>query len=409
MNAALKALVKKFRASFAHRKENDVLESLPDQPLALPGSIAVPTQASALPISSVVTEKIAHEALGLSSEKASICAQETPSAHLQSDSNSSGSNVVQISTKAVTGVTADLIARCNENARLAKEKAEREVLSSKPLAVPKSNVMRLPVWPEPVRGVPNGMLRSALFGAIKKGPRRYMKGEEIAAQEGIEIRYTGERLDQGDLDLWESILHVARFQEMGSQCRFTAYAMFKLLGKTDSGKNRDTLHRSVLRLKANAVEVDQGRYSYIGGLVDEAYKDKETREYVVIINAKLRPLFATDQFTQIDWNVRHALAGQPLAQWLHGYYASHANPYPVKVETLHKLCGSEAVRMDHFRQDLKKALDALTDASNANDQPFSYEIRSDLVHVEKKPSGTQRQHLLKKTKQVSKGKRKYSA
>src|SRR2546421_9198666 len=307
MNTALKVLVEKFRESFTRRKERDVLESPPDQPLALPGSIAVSTQASALPISSVVTEKIAHEAPGLSSEKASICAQETPSARLQIDSNSSGSNVVQIPTKAVMGFTADLIARCNENARLAKEKAEREVPSSKPLAVPGSNVVRLPVWPEPVRGVPNGMLRSALFGAIKKGQRRYMQGEEIASQDGIEIRYTGQRLDQGDLDVWESILHICRFQDMGSQCRFTAYSMLKLLGKTDAGGNRDNLHKRLMRLKATAIEVQQSRYSYAGSLVDDVYRDKETHGYVVILNTKLRPLFAGDQFTQIDWDVRHAL------------------------------------------------------------------------------------------------------
>jgi hypothetical protein len=79
-----------------------------------------------------------------------------------------------------------------------KENSKDESSSGKPLALQGSNVVRLPVWPEPVRGVPNGMLRSALFGAIKKGPRRYMEGEEIAAQDGIEIRYTGQRLDQGD-------------------------------------------------------------------------------------------------------------------------------------------------------------------------------------------------------------------
>jgi len=285
-----------------------------------------------------------------------------------------------------------------------KENPKDESSSGKPLALPGSNVVRLPVWPQPVRSVPNGMLRSSLFGANKKGPRRYMKGEEIAAQEGIEIRYTGERLDQGDLDLWESILHVARDQDMGSQCRFTAYTMFKLLGMTDTGKNRETLQTRIERLRANAITIRQGRYTYIGGLIDEGYKDEDTREYVVVINPKLRPLFAADQFTQIDWNVRHALGGQPLAQWLHGYYASHAQPFPVKVETIHKLCGSEAVRMDHFRQDLKKALEALTVASNANDQPFSYEIRGDLVHVEKKASGTQRRHLLKKTKRLLRGK-----
>jgi len=26
-----------------------------------------------------------------------------------------------------------------------------------------------------------------------------------------------------------------------------------------------------------------------------------------------------------------------LAQWLHGFYASHAKPFPIKIETLHRL------------------------------------------------------------------------
>jgi hypothetical protein len=399
MDAALKAFIENFRANFTRRKkEKDVLQSPPDQPLALPGSTIVASQASDLLLPSVVTKESRHAVSGVSSGIAPIHAQETPSAPLQGDSNSS--DVAQIPTKAVTVGLPELIARCNENARLAKEKkekAEREAPSSKPLAVPGSNVVRLPVWPEPARGVPNGVLRSALFGAIKKGPRRYMKGEEIAAQDGIEIRYTGERLDQGDLDLWECVLHIARAQDMGSQCRFNGYAMLKLLGMTYCGKNCETLHTRLLRLRANAIEIEQGRYSYIGGLLDEAYKDKDTHEYVVVLNPQLRALFEGDQFTQIDWNVRYALAGQTLAQWLHGYYASHAQPFPVKIETIHKLCGSESKEMFHFKQDLKKALDALTAASNANDQPFSYEILGDLVHVERKASSTQRRYLARKS------------
>jgi TrfA protein len=64
----------------------------------------------------------------------------------------------------------------------------------------------LPSWPDAVRAVPNGFLRSALFGAIAKGRRRYLERELIATVEGVEIRYTGQRLDQGDLDVWASIL-----------------------------------------------------------------------------------------------------------------------------------------------------------------------------------------------------------
>ena len=287
----------------------------------------------------------------------------------------------------------DLLARIPEMQAKAKQRAEREPLPGKPL--PK-NVVQLPLWPEPVRAVPNGFLRSALFGAIAKGRRRYINGEDLAAVDGVTIRYKGERLDQGDLDVWESVLHAVRLQELGSQCRVTSYALLKLMGKTDTGKNRTTLHNRIERLVANAVTVKQGRYTYIGGLIRFAAKDEETQEWVIELDEKLRPLFAGDQFTQIEWAVRHELNGQQIAQWLHGFYASHAKPFPFKVETLLKLCGSEDASATSGKQKLRKALDAVAEASAAHGEGFSYEIRGDLVHVEKRASGPQRRHLAKK-------------
>jgi hypothetical protein len=249
-------------------------------------------------------------------------------------------------------------------------------------ALPK-NVIQLPVWPQAVRAVPNGFLRSALFGAIGKGRRRYINGEDLAAIDGVTIRYKGERLDQGDLDVWESVLHAVRLQELGSECRLTSYALLKLMGKTDSGKNRTTLQNRIERLVANAVTVRQGRYTYIGGLIRSAAKDEETQEWVIELDEKIRPLFTADQFTQIEWQVRHALDGQSLAQWLHGFYASHTKPFPMKVETLLDLSGSENTEPRSSRQKLRKALNALTDTSETFGEKFSYEIRGDLVHVDK--------------------------
>lgn len=275
----------------------------------------------------------------------------------------------------------------------AKRQAKRDPLPGAPLP---ENVVQLPLWPDPVRAVPNGFLRSALFGAIAKGRRRYINGEDLAAIDGVTIRYKGERLDQGDLDVWESVLHAARLQELGSKCRVTSYALLKLMGKTDTGKNRMTLHNRIERLVANAVTVKQGRYTYIGGLIRFAAKDEETQEWVIELDEKLRPLFAGDQFTQLEWGVRHALDGHQLAQWLHGFYASHAKPFPLKIETLHRLCGSEAGLLSDFAKKLRKALDAVTEACAANGERFSYEIRGDLVHVEKPASGPQRRHLAKK-------------
>lgn len=51
-----------------------------------------------------------------------------------------------------------------------------------------ATVIQLPIWPEPVRAVPNGFLRSALFGAVRKVRRRYVKGEQLAAVDGVQIR-----------------------------------------------------------------------------------------------------------------------------------------------------------------------------------------------------------------------------
>jgi hypothetical protein len=281
-----------------------------------------------------------------------------------------------------------------QRAWIERRRAEGALAPSEP-APKKAAPVRLPAWPDAVRAVPNGFLRSALFGAIKRGARRYMQDELVAAVDGVEISYTGQRLDQGDLDVWESVLHVVRMQELSSQCRITSYALLKLLGQTDTGSNRATLQTRIVRLRANALTVKQGRYTYIGGLLAGAAKDEETQEWVIELDAKMRPLFADDGFTQIEWTVRQALSGQPLAQWLHGFYASHARPYPTKVETLHRLCGSEQSLMSDFKKKLRKALDALAEASASSGEGFSYEIQDDLVHVQKQPSGTQRKHLAK--------------
>ncbi len=243
----------------------------------------------------------------------------------------------------------------------------------------KDNVVYLPAWPELVRGVPNGFLRSALFGIVAKGKRRYLENERIDAIDGIEVYYTGQKLDQMDLDVYENLLHLARQQALGSCCRVTSYRLLKLLGKNDDGRNRKLLQLCILRLKATAVVIKCGRYSYIGSLLDEGYKDEETQEWVIVLNPKIKALFAPDQYTQINWEVRRKLG--PLAKWLHGFYASHAKPYPIRVETLHRLCGSETKDLFHFRAKLRAALQTLQAVTG-----WTCTIdENDLVHINKTP------------------------
>ncbi len=257
----------------------------------------------------------------------------------------------------------------------------------------------LPNWSDCVRRIPNVALRSALFGSIKNEARRYVEQLEVNSLGGVSVLYTGILLDQGDLDVWETVLHLSRAQEWGGECRVTAYRLLKILGKTDTGKNRTNLDLSISRLKATALKIKIGKVSYEGSLINEVYRDhgeRSQRVYVIRLNPRLRVLFCDDQFTDVDWSIRRALRGKLLAQWLHGFYSSHARSYDLKVETLHRLCGSCAKSLSDFRKDLRRSLEAVKLESNNAGKPFNYLFKGQLVQVEKTPSASQQRHLAKK-------------
>lgn len=286
----------------------------------------------------------------------------------------------------------------------------------KPLVEPyRQCVSRLPVWPGLVRGVPNTILRTALFAAIKRGKRRYMTGELIASVDGIEARYTGQQLDQCDLDIWEGALHIARLEPLGSRIEFTEKGFLKMIGRGGSdgksiGKSdREWLRKSFARLSATNIEIKQhGNLTYGGSLLNEYFRDHGYGCYVLILNARMVALFGRDGWTQIDWDVRRALRGYPLAQWLHGFYSSHAKPFPLRIETLHRLCGSAAgaqARSEAMRSkallgwrdnSLVPALNALRRAIEQSRRTFAWEIDDDLVSITREPSRTQQRHLTKR-------------
>lgn len=126
---------------------------------------------------------------------------------------------------------------------------------------------------------------------------------------------------------------------------------------------------------------------------EAAARDEATQEWVIVLDPNLATLFAADQYTRLQWGVRRALAAKPLAQWLHGFFSSHAAPKPIKVETLHRLSGSEAGELKHSTQALKAALEALEKASAAAGQVFAWRIEGGVLHVTRTPSPSQKRHL----------------
>ena len=135
--------------------------------------------------------------------------------------------------------------------------------------------------------------------------------------------------------------------------------------------------------------ISAGRRTYFGTLIEGGARDEDTGRYVVDINPKLAKFYGRSQWTQIDWEQRQQLRGKPLALWLHGFYASHAAPYPLSVEYLHKLSGSQTKRLRRFKENLTQALRDLEAVGAIK----SFEIRDALVHVRTVPSQSQQKHL----------------
>jgi hypothetical protein len=221
----------------------------------------------------------------------------------------------------------------------------------------------LPAWPELRRGSPNEIVRSALFTVRnRRTPRWDFRDEPIVVFGDGEITYRGEELRQDDHDVWLQLLHLARQQPLGEWVEFTAYSMLKALGWSNKGPNYQRLRTCLSRMKATALTIRSKRLGrgVMVSLVQKAEWQDEVgnrRTWRVWIDREVYKLFAEPYYTLLEWEQRKQLG--PLAKWLHGFYASHAEPHPLKVETLQAASGSEMGRMRDFRQGLKQALDEL--------------------------------------------------
>lgn len=248
------------------------------------------------------------------------------------------------------------------------------------------------IWRDHQRGVPNAILRGALFAAIQGKERRALRRELLAVVGGVEIRFTGWQLDQSDLNVWETVIHLARLQQNGLQVEFTAYAMLRTLQLTTGKSAREWLKGVFARLHSAGVEITAGRYTYGGALLTWK-RDEITSRYVVSLNLDLLGLFQAG-WTRIDWQVRLRLRRKPLALWLHGFYGTHAEPYPYSVGKIRELSGSANRHPASFARQLRKALQELK-----NEQAIvAYDVGEGvdgLVHVSRTPSSSQRRHLIK--------------
>lgn len=249
-------------------------------------------------------------------------------------------------------------------------------------------------WPVDCAGLPNVFIRSALFAAIpdlsEEKERDFHSDREVPGLKGVRVLQTGPQLCQADLELWMALLTLLHRTPFGLivSCRLSK--VLHAQGLTDTGKNRAKTWARLTRLCRTNLSVTGEGFRFIGNLVHSA-ETHDSGVLVVRLDENIATMFMPGRFTLLDFRVRLALRGQPLAGWLYGFYASHRAPYTLKVDTLRALSGSTVASRDKFCQQLRGALAKVQSEAEKRAKYFQFEVEGGVqgrVHFFwlKKPS-----------------------
>ena len=240
----------------------------------------------------------------------------------------------------------------------------------------------IPDWPDGQRALPNEILRSALFNCRNRNlPRMFMKEMEIAVIGDGQVIYRGEELRQDDELVWMHLMHLIKKSPLGECVEFTPYSFIKALGWPIKGQNYERLRTCLSRMQATALRIQSRRLdSFISLSLIQKFLSRDERNenlsrWQVWVGKEMQLLFDEEFLTRVVWETRRSLP-DGIASKLFGYWASHRKPYPVKIGTLLKLCGS-SMKAKHFKTELKRALELLREVGFLE----AWELKDELVAV----------------------------
>ena len=204
------------------------------------------------------------------------------------------------------------------------------------------------------------IIRSAIFAVAKKGKEReFLKAEKILAVEGMEIEFTGERLDQADMDVFMHALSLSKEAGLGARVFFSRYAFLKALGKQTNEQSYQRLVKSLKRLRECSVTIDTPKYRLGGGLIDTCAEEKETGRYYLRFNPEISKALQFQTFIPSEGRLK--LGRSELSKWLYSYILSQSTykkPHTVWSYTLQGLTGSNSC-IKKFNQNIKKAFETI--------------------------------------------------
>lgn len=226
---------------------------------------------------------------------------------------------------------------------------------------------------------PHVALRTSLFSALadqrkKGGAREFVKDKQIAGLSNMRVLFTGQILDQQDLDVLLAVLSAAHGQPLGGVIVTPARQLLLSQRKGDDGRSYSDLEASLKRLAGAVLDVEQGGARFIGSLLSSAKRPSAGDAWSLRIDPELVKLFYPGGFTSLHAGIRAALNGKPLAKWLEGYYSSQPEAHALRVETVKRLSGSQTKDLRSFKQTLVRSLRSVTKARRDHGLDFFWEI-----------------------------------
>jgi len=257
--------------------------------------------------------------------------------------------------------------KAKQEETILKNKARAAELAGEPVQ------LTLGTWFKKQRAIPKPISNSAIFRVLAKGEQRLiLRNEKVASRTkgGVaefEVFFTGEELDQRDMDLWLECCHEVHMNDNNcSSIQLTQTEMLKRLKRSKSGVAVKQLKASLLRLQGAQIVVEGNdesgkKYTYISSLVLRALVNKDGIN--VQLDSELSGLFSRS-VAYVDHELRLSL-GSDLAKAMFAFVTSDrpeeyrsGSFHRVKVNELHGIVGSRATT-PNFKKSLRIAMNLL--------------------------------------------------
>lgn len=236
------------------------------------------------------------------------------------------------------------------------------------------------------RVIPNDMIRSSLFTVCNSSiARDYYKNKKLFSFYSTDITYTGEELRQDDMDVWMELIFLASSCE--SDClSFRPYQLIGDIGRPKRPQYKTQVKDSLERMSATNVTIYNNYFSEgisLSLVRKFQWNDAggQLKEWHVWLEPEVVKLFEKlgHTYSKVHWEQRKKL--KPLAKWLHAFYSTHAEPQPIHLSKILKLCGSRMSTLRHFKENIRKSLLELVQVGFLVDYHIDIE---NVLHVDRK-------------------------